>query len=580
MEHNQTAEKTVVRQVGFRVDGDWLADFARTRLEEGRWDAGLNMLVDSLGGLTHDQAIAILKGEATLTGNSSTGINYKKLSPKGKVAKRMQEIMNRMYGNLFRISDKVWRPYAVVSGWNRDDWHFACNHKGPYNTLNVNDDKHGGALRSLYYANDPSRDLLVRIPERLYSGNRVIADVLCEEFTGSLPFWYKVPTNIDAVNFVDEVVERNGFGWDGLELRGAYLVRGEEATNDTVDTKGRETDPDAGESIQEAAEEVEELPANGTFPDTHPTKKMVDEEGRALLVQTLDMVDAFFAGEAVTDFSELNRCDVAFEKIIDRLSRHLKEDEWERVDKYRALFETNRERILAARVAAQADERGGWIEIPLLTKDDKPYGPRPTLRVPLNPFLIWTFRANFNFEENGIDLKWDYVAGSGYKMIGDDPAHTDWMLGAGVPLKDTYDHDENSLGDIVRHATYLYKDVLIKKYTNRQFTVLAGNKKRTYAYGDICHPKPGERVAPGSIAVVPNAGPDYQFAMETANMESADGKRGLIICETGGKLAHLAKVAREYNCVVLMIPDALKMYRDGQRVWIDLENGTIEHRVF
>ena len=98
--------------------------------------------------------------------------------------------------------------------------------------------------------------------------------------------------------------------------------------------------------------------------------------------------------------------------------------------------------------------------------------------------------------------------------------------------------------------------------------------------GTIVHPKPGEPVAPGSIAVVPNAGPDYQFAMETANTEGSGGKRGLIICETGGKLAHLAVVGREYKCTVLMIPGALSLYKEDQSVWIDLKAGTIEHRVW
>ncbi len=571
---SEVAEKTI--HVGFTVAGDWLADFARTRLEEGRWDAGLNLLIDSLAGMTHEQAIAILKGEATLTGDSRTGIDYKQLSPTSETAKRMQEIMDRMYGTLFRITDKVWRPYAVVSGWNRDDWHFACNHKGPYHTLNVDDMKNGGALRSLYYANDPSRDLLVRIPERLYKGNRIIADVLCEEFTGSLPFWYKVPTNIDAVSFVDKVVERNGFGWSGLELRGAYLERGEEIED-------RDTPPDAAECIDEAAENTELLPPAAS-QSSEVEQKMVEGEGRRILLQALDLAEQFFHtsdGSEPSDYAELRKCDKNFEKIIDRLSRHIKSEEWERVDRYRELFAQHAERLLRVDISKQADEHGGWFEMPLKTRDGESYGPRPFLRVPLNPFLIWTFRNNFNFEENGIDLKWDYVAGSGWKMMNDDPAHTDWMIGAGVPLSVTYDHDDDSFGSIVRSSAYHHKDVFVKKYTNRQFTVLAGDAKRTYVSGTIVHPGPGERVAPGSIAVVPNAGPDYQFAMETANMQDIEnGGHGCIICETGGKLAHLAIVGREYKCVVLMIPDALKFYKPGQRVWIDLTNGTIEHRVW
>lgn len=575
---SEVAEATEkVHQVHFRVDGKWLADFARTRVDEGRWDAALNLLVDSLHGLTHDQALAILKGESDLTGDSghAKGIRLKKLKKDGPLAKARAERMEYMYGDLFRLGDKIWRPYAVVSGWCRDDWHFAITFKGPWNLHNVRDDKYHGAFRSLYYANNAHRDMLVRIPERMV-GDRVIADVLCEEFTGTVPFWVKLPTNIDIEKFVEHVFNKKGIGWRGLEIRGAF-ERGYIA--DAITSQERDEEPGTAEAIEGVEEAVQNLPPAAS-QDTEPEQKMVENEGKRDMYAVIDLVEQYMA-ENSDDYRDVRSVSNKFESIINRLSRHLDDAGWERVEKARAWLEAKTEELLRAKIVAQADEHGGWLEIPLKTKSGLPYPKMPVMRVPRNPFLIWTFRANFNFEEHGIDLKWDYVAGSGWKMYNDDPAHTDWMIGAGIPLKDTYDHDEDSLGQRVRSCAYEYKDVLVKQYTNRQFTVLARDKDRKWVSGTICHPKPGERVAPGSIAVVPNAGPDYQFAMETANMEGLEGReRGCIICETGGKLAHLAIVGREYKCVVLMIPDALKLYKPMQRVWIDLEAGTIEHRVW
>lgn len=570
----EVVEEGTVHEVHFTVDGKWLADFARTRFDEGRWDAALNLLVDSLHGLTHDQALAILKGEADLTGDSNSGIDIVELPKDGELAQDRNERVAYMYGDLFRRGDKVWRPYAVVSGWCREDWQFACTFKGNYNMLNVRDDKYHGGLRSLYYANNPNRDMLVRIPERMV-GDRVIADVLCEEFTASVPFWVKLPTNIDIPTFVEHVFDKKGVaGIRGLELRGAVFN-----TISKVESKSPDDELTVSDAIAATEEKVEQLPPAAS-QDTEVEQKFVENEGRAQIENVILLATQFFEGEEPVDYKLVRQAENAFESVINRLSRHIKDKEWDTVEELRNKFETSRERILAKKVAEQADQHGGWFELPLTDNDDKPYGPKKTLRVPLNPFLIWTFRGNFNFAENGIDLKWDYVAGSGFKMINDDPSHTDWMLGAGVPLKETYDH-EGGFGDIVRKSAYRYKDVLVKKYTNRQFTVLARDTDSKWVSGTVCHPKPGERVAPGSIAVVPNAGPDYQFAMETANMHGVEnGGRGCIICETGGKLAHLAVVGREYKCIVLMIPDALKLYKEGQRVWIDMESGTIEHKVW
>lgn len=193
-------------------------------------------------------------------------------------------------------------------------------------------------------------------------------------------------------------------------------------------------------------------------------------------------------------------------------------------------------------------------------------------------------------------------------MMNDDPYHTDWVLGAGIPLDQVYDHDDQSLGAVAMSCAHELRSKIVQEYTQHQFVTLSKNDQRIFS-GDIVHPEPNERVPSGCIAIVPHAGPEYQLeepqtpvqerilwhldewriernllavlvsvAMETANgIDPETGRRGCIICDTGGKLAHLAVVGREFKCTVLMLPNATKMYRERDRIWIDMNDGTITH---
>jgi hypothetical protein len=556
--------------VSFRVDGGWLADFARTRLEEGAWDRALSLLTDSLDGLTTDQAVAILKGEATLTGDSSDkeGIGYKVLPKTGKLAKKMQDRLDYMYGNIFRRGDELWKPYALVSGWDKEDWHFANSFKGTYRMEGVRDDKYLAGLRSLYYANDPNKDMLLRIAER-WVGDQVIADVLCERVKGMPPFWYKVSTN-DPKKFIEERLNKRG-----LPIRGAVFgSKGEITKYSNQDLKPEDiTALEAARSIEEKADTI----APPTLLSDKGEDAMNDMAAKDLFAELLATTTSYLVS-APTDYAELREMDRVFEKGVDTLHRHATGDQWEMIDELRKKFSTERERILGDQVRAQADEHGGWLELPLMYKG-KPYTKQRTLRVPKNPFLYWSLRY-FNFEDHGhAKPHWDFVAGSGHKMMNDDPYHTDWMLGAGVPLDEAYSHEDGSFGEIVRSSSYELKNKLVREYTGHAFTTLTKGDK-TYISGEVVFPKPNERVPTGSIAIVPHAGPEYQLAMESANMESLEGYRGCIICETGGKLAHLVVVGREFKCTVLMMPGATKMYRKGDRVSIDLNEGTITNQIF
>jgi phosphohistidine swiveling domain-containing protein len=253
-------------------------------------------------------------------------------------------------------------------------------------------------------------------------------------------------------------------------------------------------------------------------------------------------------------------------------------------DAFEGAYKDNRkaeEASMAARVVEQADKTGGWYELPLRSEELPDYNP-PFVRVPKNAFLRWALRG-FRFEDFGkTPPEWDNVAPSGWKMSMDDPYHTDWLLGAGIDLDEAYEHkydwktkNQNiSLGEAAMKAAYNVKGDIVKDWTGVEFSFLARGDT-DYVSGTIVHAKPNQKVAAGSIAIVPNAGPDYYITMMSACKPGEHDRQGAIICETGGKLAHLSITGREQKCTVLMVPGALKKYRDGDFLSIDLDSGKI-----
>jgi hypothetical protein len=168
------------------------------------------------------------------------------------------------------------------------------------------------------------------------------------------------------------------------------------------------------------------------------------------MLESIRLAEDFFKEEP-NSYTELAKNDRLFEGIVDRLHRHLNETEWKRVDALRDLLKSHRERILSEEVIKQATVNGGFLKLDLHTHEDGkkiPFNP-PFIQVPKNPFLHWCLRF-FNWEDHGHETpRWEFVAGSGLKMMNDDPYHTDWVLGAGIPLDQVYDHDDQSLGAVL-----------------------------------------------------------------------------------------------------------------------------------
>jgi hypothetical protein len=281
---------------------------------------------------------------------------------------------------------------------------------------------------------------------------------------------------------------------------------------------------------------------------------------------------AFIKTDAWRDLSDedLKTYHGKFYEISDSWGKYASKLGESRIKKIKAAIKAARITRIRQRVFEQCSE---LIEI----KTDK-FGTFTTSR---DPFLRWCLRyMNTEAMSGKANPDWTPVAGTGWKMYNDDPFHTDWWMALTpqVDLKEAYNHDyDNSVGGQIAMAAHEMRSDIVREYTKHQFVTLCrGNRRKGRIYGRVEFPKPNEDVSPGSIAVVPHAGPEYQIAMETANKPDQHGDRGCVIANTGGKLAHLAVVGREMGATVLMIPNATEIYKFVYRLIVDLENGTIE----
>jgi phosphohistidine swiveling domain-containing protein len=211
--------------------------------------------------------------------------------------------------------------------------------------------------------------------------------------------------------------------------------------------------------------------------------------------------------------------------------------------------------LYRVRILARAEVQGGFLNL-RVGKGEDAYD----LRVPRAPFLIWAQRGA---HRTLADMQhWTPVCPLGMKMMADDPIHSDWWIGAGLDPSEAYEHSHP-----VNAAAWKFSSNLA--YTEgRQCVRLAGKGRVT---GAVVFPKAGEAVPEGTIAVVPNAGVDYELALMSACRHEA----GAVIAAVGGKLAHLATVSRELGARLVVVDEAMTRFSEGDIVTLDLDEGQV-----
>lgn len=170
---------------------------------------------------------------------------------------------------------------------------------------------------------------------------------------------------------------------------------------------------------------------------------------------------------------------------------------------------------------------------------------------------------------------------SGFKLPMDNCYHTDCMLGSYENENDLYDYRSN-LMKACRKASWLieeeYEDIF-----NFDFTILANSWKGPNFFKFMVYDHiPLDFVGSSNIhilsalekdnqrtkraIVIPHAGIEYDIVARKAD---------IIITETGGKLCHLAVVARETDKLLIRVENAIKTMSKFDMFWMDLNSYTL-----
>lgn len=180
---------------------------------------------------------------------------------------------------------------------------------------------------------------------------------------------------------------------------------------------------------------------------------------------------------------------------------------------------------------------------------------------------------------------WRNVCPPNFKMFGDNPDHSDWMVGSDpiVPMESWYGSWNGTEDRPLKDALARKEEEFFAEYTgsHKDVFVLSGSGETDYLpvyqptdensrveCGDVLskqHPDGHPRKP--FILVVPSAHPSYSYlAMNAA----------AIITEVGGALCHLAVITREKNIPVVRVKDACKKYITGTTVRVSCSESSVE----
>lgn len=513
----------------FVIDGEYLTGLVRDRVREGRWDWSWKLLMEDLHGMTAEIALRILKGDAKLTGRSDDADGIELADDDDQEYKAQ---LAWQFAGTFVLSDgRRMRPYAVVSSWGPEDYN--CENRertagsDPAYGRKASDKGKDYSYRSLFYADDRQRDVLryLRLPldlELRYG----------QVFTGEQnAILFKEVRNFPAILFTDERTNDAQASLDAfLESGGRLDQTGYSHVFPPQDYKYTEPTPqDVAPAMPRSVYEinsVEDVEAVAAL------QKKEREEGREAAAREIAAV----LTETCKTIGDHDR-PMAARLAAWRQYEHQHRLIMDYIPDYRK------------RINAQAGD-----DVFDLTVAGKVH------KVPVAPFERWALNSTDWFH---LGPAWEPVCPQGLKLQGDDPFHSDWILGGGFAL-DEWDYS----GDLYQAASKASHAVQ-QKYFNAEVPVLSGSGR---VQGRVVHIKPGETLdGRGEIAVIRNAGPDYvQVAEEVIRIG------GAIITETGGAMAHLVTVFRPQDLRIVRVEKARKLYLPGKLVDVDCTNGIVK----
>ncbi len=159
---------------------------------------------------------------------------------------------------------------------------------------------------------------------------------------------------------------------------------------------------------------------------------------------------------------------------------------------------------------------------------------------------------------------WKTTLKSGLKMENDSPLHTELWLLLGFNLNGN-EYIQNSKENLIFNELIDY--IQKSHYENSEFTTL--NSANLSNFKGFVVDYKSENITKNDIIVIPSASVEFEVPAL---------KAGLIICENGGKLAHLCIVGREFGIPLIRIDNATKLFQHGSEINIDFENQTLTHK--
>jgi phosphohistidine swiveling domain-containing protein len=505
------SKKTKTQQIGFTVEGKFIAETARTRMQEGNYQSGLRLL-ECLEGLPLENQINIMRGKETLTGENSKVFLVEE---EPEVAKAMEEWHQSEFGPIFEFKDRLFKPYAYVQSWSSDDLPKSNSYFSPLSNsfirefenelLEQMDSSGWGELlldnphsRSLFYAENPTQDLALTI-----DGNKIKnlpfkgkAVVLFKQVTEQLPFWaheYYSKTPFEAVSKIAEVNY-------GLRKEGAEYYSDSKILKDFM---------------------------------PNPQVEDLSEQYSRDLIRT-------------PEYEEVRR------RFIQEYQIRKEEERWAEYEKD---IEEVRQKVIDY---ANNDKEYGWKHL-----EDEDGN---VLKVPGRAFLHFSIgRLSYMSRKGDTNTtlpEYTPVSPRGLKIMNDDPLHSDCWLGAGLPLESAYDHES------WQHKIFFKKMFEIQStYFDHDFNILNRADKKEVK-GTIVNPYNYESIPKGErILVIPHLGVEFEVAALQCDA---------IICETGGKLAHLATVGREMGLPIIRMENAVIAFALPRKIELDLMEGKIK----
>lgn len=157
--------------------------------------------------------------------------------------------------------------------------------------------------------------------------------------------------------------------------------------------------------------------------------------------------------------------------------------------------------------------------------------------------------------------EWVTVSPGCLKMENDSRLHTDFWLSLGFDL-DGREYKSSTLN--FRLFTAVVREMQSELFPMGEFDTLNSAGLDSFS-GSVVTPK-SEFINHTNILVIPTAGPEYDVIAR---------KAGLVICETGSRMAHLAVVGREFGLPLIRIEGACSKFKEKVTLNIDFKTNTL-----